>query len=321
MSDDYKTELDSITLDILTSYARHDRMQRIGEDFLPSRQRIVELVAEIRRLLFPGFFGHKLLSQENIKFHVGNMVARLVQELGEEVYHCLCYGEQDPGGPCRRRAEKLAREFLALIPELRSLLALDAQAAYDGDPAATSIAEIVYSYPGYYAITVYRIAHRLLSLGVPLMPRIMTEHAHSVTGTDIHPGARIGKSFFIDHGTGVVIGETTVIGDNVKIYQGVTLGARSFPKDELGRVKKGLQRHPTIEDDVTIYANATILGGRTVVRKGAVIGGNATIFGEQIEIGEGATVGSNTFVNDSVAPRSTVMPNTQSLQIEAENDT
>lgn len=321
MSDDYKTELDSITLEILTSYAQHDRTQRIGEDFLPSRQRIVELVTEIRRLLFPGFFGHKLLSQENIKFHVGNMVARLVQDLGEEVYHCLCYGEQEPGGPCRQRAEKLAREFLALIPDLRALLALDAQAAYDGDPAAKSIAEIVYSYPGYYAITVYRIAHQLLSLGVPLMPRIMTEHAHSVTGTDIHPGARIGRSFFIDHGTGVVIGETTVIGDNVKLYQGVTLGARSFPKDERGRVKKGLQRHPTIEDDVTIYANATILGGRTVVRKGAVIGGNATIFGEQIEIGEGATVGSNTFVNDSVAPRATVMPNMQSLQIEPKDKT
>ncbi|HDZ19842.1 hypothetical protein LCGC14_0321330 [marine sediment metagenome] len=321
MSDDYKTELDSITHEILTSYAQHDRMQRIGEDFLPSRQRIVELVAEIRRLLFPGFFGHKLLSQENIKFHVGNMVALLVQELGEQIYHCLCYGEPDAAGPCRQRAEKLAREFLVLIPDLRDLLALDAQAAYDGDPAAKSIAEIVYSYPGYYAVTVYRIAHRLLLLEVPLMPRIMTEHAHSVTGTDIHPGARIGKSFFIDHGTGVVIGETTVIGDNVKLYQGVTLGARSFPKDELGRVKKGLQRHPTIEDGVTIYANATILGGRTVVRKGAVIGGNATIFGKKIEIGEGATVGSNTFVNNSVAPGSTVMPNTQSLQIDPENET
>ena len=315
MVNEYTTELDTITHEILTSYQEHDQTQRIGEQFLPSREDIVELVEQLRQLLFPGFFGQKKLHQEDIKFHVGNMVARLAEDLGEQIYHCLCYREHDEGEPCRRRAGKLAREFLRTVPEIRRLLALDAQAAYDGDPAAKSIDEIVYSYPGYYAVMVYRVAHRLLTQSVPLMPRIMTEHAHSRTGIDIHPGAKIGTSFFIDHGTGVVIGETAVIGNSVKLYQGVTLGARSFPKDELGRVKKDYQRHPTIEDNVTIYANATILGGQTVVRKGAVIGGSATIFGEGIEIGADARIGSNTFVSESVQPGTTVMPNTPSLQI------
>ncbi|MHC4563025.1 MAG: serine O-acetyltransferase [Planctomycetota bacterium] len=315
MVNEQRTELDTITHEILTSYEQHSRTERIGEDFLPSRQRIIDLIGDIRRLLFPGFFDHDKLTQENIKFHVGDLLARISQELGEQIYHCLCYSEHDDGEPCRRRADKLAREFLAGVPQIRDVLASDAEAAYDGDPAARSIDEIVYSYPGYYAVTVYRVAHRLLTLGVPLMPRIMTEHAHALTGTDIHPGATIGKRFFIDHATGVVIGETAVIGDNVKIYQGVTLGARSFPKDELGRAKRGLQRHPKIEDDVTIYANATILGGRTVVRKGAVIGGNATIFGPRVEIGAGAKIGSNTLISKSVEAGMTVMPNTPSLQL------
>jgi len=297
MSDEQRAELDTITHNILTSYARHEISQRIGEVFLPSRQRIVEILGEVRQILFPGYFGHKELTQENIKFHVGNLLSRLEQSLGEQIYHCLCYAE---GGedtePCREKAARIARGFLVQIPHIRALLALDVQAAYDGDPAAKSIDEIVYSYPGYHAVTVYRVAHELLSQSVPLMPRIMSEHAHSVTGADIHPGARIGKNFFIDHATGVVVGETTRIGDNVKIYQGVTLGALSFPKDERGRVIKGLQRHPTIEDDVTIYANATILGGETV-------------------IGRGATIGGNTFVTESVEPGATVVPNAPSLEV------
>jgi len=198
-------------------------------------------------------------------------------------------------------------------------LTLDARAAHEGDPAAKNVAEVVYSYPGYYAVVVYRIAHELLTLGVPLMPRIMTEYAHGVTGTDIHPGAEIGRSFFIDHATGVVIGETTKIGDNVKIYQGVTLGARSFPKDELGRIKKGLKRHPTIGDNVTIYANATILGGQTVIEDGAVIGGNATVFGSRIVVGARATVGSNTFISQSVAPGSTVSSGPPALRTRLDN--
>jgi serine O-acetyltransferase len=167
------------------------------------------------------------------------------------------------------------------------MLAVDAEAAYDGDPAAKSIDEVIYCYPGFYAVMTYRVAHELLP-GVPLMARIMTEHAHSVTGCDIHPGAKIGKRFFIDHATGVVIGETAEIGDNVKIYQGVTLGALSFPKDERGRVIKGLKRHPTIEDDVTIYANATILGGKTVIGKGVTVAGN-TFVTESITAGSVVT--------------------------------
>jgi len=320
MADEHETEFDTITHEILTSYATFDSTQRIGESFLPSRQKIVDILDQIRQLLFPGFFGLKGLSQENIKFHVGNLIARLAEALGEQIFHCLCYAEQADSTPCRKRANRLARQFLAGVPQLRELLTLDAQAAYDGDPAAKSVAEVVYSYPGYYAVVVYRIAHALLLLDVPLMPRIMTEHAHSATGTDIHPGARIGRRFFIDHATGVVIGETTEIGDNVKIYQGVTLGARSFPKDESGRVKKGLKRHPTIGNGVTIYANATILGGHTVVEDGAVIGGNATIFGTHVVIGAGAKIGSNTFINHSVQPGAIVIAHEPAMRTRQGNN-
>ncbi|MCK4602978.1 MAG: serine acetyltransferase, partial [Phycisphaerae bacterium] len=254
------------------------------------------------RLIFPGFFGHKELTRAGIRRHVGNLLSRLAGELAEEINHCLCADQQcddctsAKARKCRKQAAGIAQKFLARIPKVRQMLALDAQAAYDGDPAAKSTDEVIYCYPGFYAVTVYRIAHELLMLGAPLMPRIMTEHAHSATGTDIHPGAEIGKSFFIDHATGVVIGETTKIGDNVKIYQGVTLGALSFPKDERGRVIKGLKRHPTIEDNVTVYANATILGGGTV-------------------IGKGVTVGGNTFVTKSITANSTVAHKATQLRV------
>jgi len=276
---------------ILESYDGDDRMQRIGDWFLPSRSKVVEILDDIRQLLFPGYFGHKKLTKENVRFHVGFLLTHVGGDLAEQIYYCMCATRHCPNCPqsdqCRLEAATMARDFLAHVPRIREALALDAQAAHDGDPAAKSIDEVVYCYPGFYAVTVYRIAHELQRLGVPLMGRIMTEHAHSITGTDIHPGAEIGKSFFIDHATGVVIGETTRIGDNVKIYQGVTLGAKSFPKDERGRVIKGLRRHPTIEDDVTIYANATILGGQTI-------------------IGKGATVSGNTFIEDSVTADSLV---------------
>ena len=279
--------LGKLTDDILASYASEPRTRRIGEMFLPSREKIYEILAEIRVLIFPGYFGHKLLTDENVGYHVGNLLVRLGADLTEQIMHCICAGHRrpdctpSPGCPdmplCASEAERMTTEFLQRIPEVRRLLALDAQAAYDGDPAAKSIEEVVYCYPGFYAVAVYRISHELHEIGVPLMPRIMSEHAHAVTGTDIHPGARIGESFFIDHATGVVIGETTRIGGNVKMYQGVTLGAKSFPKDERGRVIKGLQRHPTIEDDVTIYPNATILGGQTFIGRGSTVGGNTYI--------------------------------------------
>jgi len=294
--------LDDLTDKILASYRQDEMLQRIGRRFLPSRTRIVDILDLLRQLVFPGFFGAKGLTQESVRYHAGHLLTRLRAELSEQIYYCLCYAQEDAGEAesCRRRAQDIADQFLQAIPDIRSMLALDAQAAYDGDPAAKSVEEVIYSYPGFHAITVYRLAHELLVLGAPLMPRIMSEHAHSATGTDIHPGAVIGRRFFIDHATGVVIGETTRIGDNVKVYQGVTLGALSFPKDERGRVIKGLQRHPTIEDDVTIYANATILGGKTV-------------------IGRGVTVGGNTFITESIGADSTVMQKAPELSVRSKN--
>ena len=271
--------LEKLTGAILESYQAEERTRRIGDQALPSRGKIVEIVGGIRQLLFPGYFGDKMLTRENVRYHVGSLLVRLGADLTEQITHCLCTERRclkcpDPH-TCQVEAQEMTREFLSRVPGIRQMLALDAQAAYDGDPAAKSIEEVVYCYPGFFAVTVYRVARELLQIGVALMPRIMTEYAHSVTGADIHPGAQVGKSFFIDHATGVVIGETTRIGDHVKIYQGVTLGAKSFPKDERGRVIKGLQRHPTIEDDVTIYPNATILGGETVIGRGVTVGGNA----------------------------------------------
>jgi len=305
MNDELDSELSSLTERIVASYYQDDRTQRIDETHLPSREKIVQIVDELRELLFPGYFGTKHLTRRNVAYHVGSLLVRLGQDLADEINKCIrmggscvlgeCTECSDPQH-CHHQAAKVAREFLSRIPKVREALALDAQAAFDGDPAAKSIDEVIYCYPGFYAIMVYRLAHELYELGVPLMPRIMTEHAHAITGTDIHPGATIGKSFFIDHATGVVIGETTRIGDNVKIYQGVTLGALSFPKDERGRVIKGLQRHPTIEDNVTIYANATILGGDTV-------------------IGAGAQVNGNTFVTSSVTADSTVSHEMPKLKV------
>ena len=296
MNESLSENLEWLSEQIVTSYFADDRTQRIGATHLPSRENIVTIIGELRRLVFPGYFDRKELTRENVKSHVDNLLIQLKEDLTDEINKCIrmtgkcvlgeCEVCSDPHR-CAHQAAQITQEFLSRIPKIRGILALDAQAAFDGDPAAKSIDEVIYCYPGLYAVTVYRLAHELGELGVPLMPRIMTEYAHDLTGTDIHPGATIGKSFFIDHATGVVIGETTKIGDNVKVYQGVTLGALSFPKDERGRVIKGLQRHPTIEDNVTIYANATILGGDTV-------------------IGQGAEVRGNTFLTHSVTADSTV---------------
>ncbi len=232
--------------------------------------------------------------------HTGELLAELERLLLDEVIRCKCYDGSEqalatsaqaagihPSGECIKSSASIVTGFLAALPKIREMLNLDVEAAYDGDPAAKSFDEIIFCYPGFLAVMVYRIAHALLELGVPLMPRIMTEHAHSITGVDIHPGAKIGKRFFIDHGTGVVIGETTEIGDNVKLYQGVTLGALSIPKDAHGRAIRGQKRHPTLQDNVTVYANTTILGGQTI-------------------IGSNTTVGGNTFVTSSVSTDSLV---------------
>ncbi|MBN8615363.1 MAG: serine acetyltransferase [Deltaproteobacteria bacterium] len=262
---------------LLLSYRTDGRAQHVNRRFLPSREEIVSILDVFFELLFPGYFGKLDITDENLAYHVGNLVATLREKLDRQIECCLCYRDETNAHVdeprCRAHGRELTRELLTRLPELRRRLVLDAQAALDGDPAAGSLDEIILSYPGYRAITVHRIAHELFLLGVPLMPRIMSEWAHTETGADIHPGATIGERFFIDHATGVVIGATTHIGARVRIYQGVTLGALSLKRDQSGRVVGAAKRHPTVEDDVTIYAGATVLGGDTVIGKGSVIGG------------------------------------------------
>jgi len=275
--------LDEMVRRIVDSYKGDARTQHIDRRYLPSRAEIIRLVNDLLELLYPGFVGRQHLTEHNVAFHVGDLLPRVGEATFRQIFMCLCYIDemQDPREINERACDKAARDlsfaFLDSIPEVRELLAGDVQAAYDGDPAAMNLDEILLAYPGLLAISVHRLAHSLYRLQVPLMPRIMSEWAHTQTGIDIHPGARIGRNFFIDHGSGVVIGETTDIGDNVKIYQGVTLGALSFPKDERGRVIREAKRHPTVEDNVTIYANAIILGGNTVIGANSVVGGSVFV--------------------------------------------
>ncbi len=246
---------------------------------LPVRDRIIAILELLTELLFPGYTGKRTITKSNVNFIIGDLLFQVYTELSEQIeraYKYRCRLTNCDTGDCRKMAQDVTRQLLDKLPEIRELLKGDVRAAFDGDPAAKSYEEIVISYPCIIAIAAYRIAHELYLRDVPLIPRIMSECAHTKTGIDIHPGATIGKNFFIDHGTGVVVGETTIIGENVKIYQGATLGALSFRKDERGRVIKGGKRHPTIEDNVTIYAEATILGDVTI-GKGAVIGGNVWI--------------------------------------------
>ncbi|MBN2318628.1 MAG: serine acetyltransferase [Acidobacteria bacterium] len=242
---------------------------------LPSRSNCVDIMHQLRSVLFPGYFQLFEYSENRIGFHVGAMLDRIAINLQEQIRRGFCFSCNNEGDmqSCTVRAENITGRFLERIPDVMLLLCEDVQAAYEGDPAAKSPAETIFCYPGIFAITNHRVAHELYKLGVPVIPRIIGENAHNVTGIDIHPGARIGRRFFIDHGTGVVIGETTIIGDRVRIYQGVTLGAKSFPLDENGNPIKGVDRHPIIEDDVVIYAGATILGRITVGAR-SVIGGN-----------------------------------------------
>ncbi|MBR2979596.1 MAG: serine acetyltransferase [Myxococcaceae bacterium] len=244
---------------------------------LPSRDRLIELVEILRAILFPGFFGPSEVSSESLRYAIGAAMDRVFHGLSEQIRRGLCAACAEPRDDtcvkCAERARDITRRFLERLPRLRAVLLTDVRAAYEGDPAARSQAEALFSYPGIFAITNYRLAHELFELGVPFLPRIITEHAHSLTGIDIHPGATIGGAFFIDHGTGVVIGETCVIGERVRIYQGVTLGAKSFPLDGEGRPIKGIARHPILEEGVVIYSNATLLG-RITVGRGSTIGGN-----------------------------------------------
>jgi serine O-acetyltransferase len=249
---------------------------RVIRRSLPSRNVLVEVVEALRSVLFPGYAGITDFSEESLHYYVGSTLDQVARTLQDQVKRGLCFACDLTGvdpAQCEGRAREITRAFLARLPAVQRNLAGDVRAAYEGDPAATSADEAIFCYPGVRAITNYRLAHELLQLGVPLIPRIITEHAHSRTGIDIHPGAQIGEQFFIDHGTGVVIGETCVIGDRVRIYQGVTLGAKSFPRDEHGRPIKGVPRHPIVEDEVIIYSGATVLG-RVVIGRGSIIGGN-----------------------------------------------
>jgi serine O-acetyltransferase len=260
-------------------------MQHIGSYELPSEPAVEQILEMARALLFPGYAGPDVarLAVTQLRELVRFRIAELRIALHRQVYRALHHKRQQALGrselecvDCTTKADAITDRFLAHLPELRSKVRLDLRAAFEGDPAASGVDEILFCYPGTYAITVYRIAHALLAEGAVIVPRMMTELAHRRTGIDIHPGAEIGASCFIDHGTGVVIGETTLIRDRVRIYQGVTLGALTVPQGE-NRPEPGKRRHPTIEDDVVIYANATILGGETIIGKGSVIGGNAFV--------------------------------------------
>jgi len=249
-----------------------------GYHSLPSRDVIKDIVEALRSVLFPGYFGNSETTLEPMHLYIGNTLDRVFHTLKDQIKRGLCFACEDHPAvdrclECEERASSITKSFLSKVPSVQRQLNADVKAHYEGDPAAKSPYETIFCYPGVLAITNYRIAHELYVLGVPLIPRIITEYAHNTTGIDIHPGAAIGESFFIDHGTGVVIGETCVIGDNVRIYQGVTLGAKSFSLDTEGKPIKGIDRHPIVEDDVIIYSGATILG-RVTIGKGSVIGGN-----------------------------------------------
>jgi serine O-acetyltransferase len=258
---------------------------------IPSNQSLEEIVQDIRAILFPGFYGDSRINTQSLEYHIGSRIDRLYEELTEQIRRGICF--DCPNKPfeecqkCKDKAPGLAMQFIERLPRIRQKLGKDVEATYKGDPAAKSQAEIIFCYPGIKAITNYRIAHELLNLGIPLLPRIITEMAHSETGIDIHPKAEIGESFVIDHGTGVVIGATCKIGNHVKIYQGVTLGARSFPSDEKGNPIKGIARHPIVENNVVIYAEATILG--------------------RLTIGENSTIGGNVWLTRSVPPKSRII--------------
>lgn len=295
---------DAVVAALVQSVSDHPLTSHLGSARLPSRQSVGELVELTREVMFPGFFGKRGLTRQSLAAHMHQLVARITQVSQEQTLSVLRYvREIEPGsieaGVCDARAAEVAASFVAQLPELRRLLALDVQAAFDGDPAAVHTDETIFCYPGIDAVFSHRVAHAFQSQGVPMLPRIIQEMAHSRSGIDIHPGATIGKSFFIDHGGGTVIGETTRIGHHVRVYQGVTLGAKSFDTDEAGHlVRTGKKRHPTIGNRVTIYAGAVILGGDT-------------------EIGDDCVIGGSVFITQSVPPGHVVRQKTPELVLRA----
>jgi serine O-acetyltransferase len=299
-----KEQLPELTEKIVRTYSDVPTINHLGHCPLPSYDVIVSVCEDLKEILYPGFRRREGLHLGNVTYHVGELVDglhdKLTLQIGRALRHDagaseMCTDEHD----FEALGQAKAIQFLEQLPELRKELAMDVQAAYDGDPAVRNLDEVIFCYPGLEAVTIYRLAHLLYVLQIPFIPRMMTELAHSRTGIDIHPGAKIGQHFFIDHGTGVVIGETCEIGERVKLYQGVTLGALSFATDGDGHLVRGTKRHPTIEDRVVVYANATILGGATV-------------------IGHDCVIGSNVWLTRSVEPRTTVVLEKPKLRIRAD---
>lgn len=282
-----KEQLPDLTDRIVTSYHEIGTINHLGHCPLPSSEVVIEIAQDLKEVIFPGYRRRQNLHAGNVTYHVGDLIDSLHDKLTQQIARSLRHDSDLQGEiACTQQSiadfeaqgQEKAVAFLERLPDIRSLLASDVQAAFDGDPAAKSLDEIIFCYPGVEAVTIHRIAHELYQVGIPLIPRMLAEWSHSTTGIDIHPGAQIGPSFFIDHGTGVVIGETCEIAENVKIYQGVTLGALSFPKDSEGKIVRNQKRHPTIEKDVVIYSNATIYGGDTVIGEGSVIGASVSLF-------------------------------------------
>ncbi|MBU4540738.1 MAG: serine acetyltransferase [Firmicutes bacterium] len=278
MSNEYKTKIGTLVDSISESYKKECYIAPHDLGFLPNRSVIIDTTKALRQLIFPSYFGRTNFRREIQDYHIGDLLVCIIESLTTQftlaLKHQASKSEDLSEEHYRLEAERICYEFMSKIPQIREFLATDVIAAFDGDPAAKSKDEIIFCYPGVFAISIHRLAHELYKLSVPLIPRIMSEYAHNITGIDIHPGATIGKYFFIDHGTGVVIGETAIIGEHVKIYQGVTLGALSTRG---GQKLRGVRRHPSLQDEVTVYSGASILGGETVVGKGVVIGSNVFI--------------------------------------------
>ncbi len=272
----HRSRLPLLIDEVVAQYGKRGRLHHIGPEPIPSRQAIIDIIRKTVPILFPGFFSEKRLDEINARYYLGEQITELFDAIATQIQHAIrhdCIRFNRPCVHCEDLSQEITLKFIESIPQLQEKLSKDVRAAFEGDPASRHFDEIIFCYPGLFAMAVYRVAHWLHSNAVPLIPRIMTEYAHSLTGIDIHPGVVIGESFFMDHGTGVVIGETTTIGDRVRLYQGVTLGALSLGKDECPLLRDQ-KRHPTIEDDVIIYANATILGGQTVIGARSTIGGN-----------------------------------------------
>ena len=289
-------QIESVVDCILRDYGQDRDIDKMEQLTRPDKDVVIDIIDKLRRIVFPGYFKDKNYRIYNAKHNLSMLIEDVMYNLNRQTT-LVFQNAGDTQQQAEEKAQKISLEFFRQIPQVRAMVQTDLEASYEGDPAATGMAEIIFAYPGLFAITVYRLAHVLYTLGVPMLPRIMTEHAHSITGIDIHPGATIGKYFFIDHGTGIVVGETTVIGENVKLYQGVTLGALSTRG---GQSLRGKRRHPTIEDRVTIYAGASVLGGDTV-------------------IGRDSVIGSNAFITNSIAPCTTVSMKDQDLQIKPRN--